>query len=68
MSKDFIFIGILLVCSGIFSYFKGYIDTGIAFIMTTTGGYILATGLFFAYEKDAESVRKKGLPNKIPKA
>lgn len=67
MRKDFVFIGALLVCSGIFSYFKGYIDTGIAFIMTTSGGYIGGTGLFFKYENDPEPVRKKGLPNKIPK-
>lgn len=47
MRKDFVFIGLVLVISAIYSYFKGYIENGIGLIMTATGSYIAATGFFF---------------------
>lgn len=66
MRKDFIFIGFVLIISAIFSYAKGYIESGIGLIMTIAGAYIGATGFLFNYEKVEYKSKRKGLLNKWP--
>ncbi|WP_373893286.1 hypothetical protein ACUL41_06215 [Virgibacillus natechei] len=60
---DLLVIGLLLLVSSIFSYFKGYIDTGIGLIMVISGSYLVASGIFEEPQKK-QPVKDKGLPNK----
>lgn len=43
---DLLLIGLLLVISSIFSYYKGYIDTGLGLIMIIPGAYLVGCGIF----------------------
>ena len=59
---DLLLIGLLLVISAIFSYFKGYIELGIELIMVISGGYLIASG-FFDKAKEKPPVKAKSLSN-----
>lgn len=57
---DLLFIGLLLIVSSIFSYFKGYIDVGIGYIMIIPGAYLTASGIL------EKSVKKKVKNERLP--
>lgn len=60
---DLLFIGLLLIVSSIFSYFKGYIDVGIGYIMIIPGAYLFGAGIF-EKPKEKPPIKGNGLPNK----
>ncbi|WP_066195183.1 hypothetical protein [Gracilibacillus timonensis] len=56
---DLLLIGLLLIVSSIFSYFQGYIEIGLGFIIIIPGAYLVGCGIF---DKPKEKpIKGKGL-------